>query len=1647
MKKLIMVMVCLCSFIWVRAQQYYCQPYYGDNKIRIYTTTNPVASSPAYTVDLSADVSAAFGEANDGPNDVVFYQQKMFVSFDLGDNTGGVLVYNLSDVLPTRDGTAPTVIKPQLTNGAGLPCAGITINPANGDLFIPTFYTGNSDAGVYQYTAASNYTTGTQFASYYNDNSVAQVCANLAFDANGNMWMTTWEENDNASQHYLICYKGLDKNNYYKVTNMATAAYSATNTSGAVTTGLNLLSAPEGIAFDPSGNLWLGNNNDSNLTNGAGQGTLVEFPASYISTLLGSPSTGESSGNPTYSPTTGQVNIEYIAGGKEGGIYFNGSVMYLNDQGQNQGSSYTTNGTVWKWDVTTAFNATNFAASGIHTTYPGNGGGSFLPAGNATLSALAISQGTLSPAFASGTGSYTASVANSISSITVTPTAAAAGSTIKVNGTAVTSGSASGGIPLSVGTNTITTAVTASNGTTTDSYTIAVTRAAAGGGAAPQYYCQPYYSDNKIRIYSTSNPVASSPAYTIDVSADVLAAWGETATGPNDVVFYKNKMFVSFDLGDRGGVLVYNLTDALPARDGTAPMVLKPQTTNGLSTAGLAINPANGDLYVATFNDGDGDDSGVYQYTAASNYGTVSQFSSYFNDNSVAAVCANLAFDASGNLWMTTWTADDSATDHFLICYKGLNKNNYYKIINTATPTYSATAVNGTVTTGLNLLSAPEGIAFDPSGNLWLGNNNDFALTNGAGQGTLDEFTSAYISTLLGSPSTGSGAGNPTYSPSAAQVNIKYIAGGKEGGIYFNGSVMYLNDQGQNQGSSYTTNGTVWKWDVTTAFNATNFAASGIHTTYPGNGGGAILPAGNATLSSLATSQGTLSPVFASATTSYTASVANGITSLTVTPTAADATAIIKVNGTAVSSGTASAAIPLNAGSNTITIAVIAGNGITTSSYTITVTRTSSSVATLSNLTISSGTLSPAFATATTSYTDVAHAVSSIAFRATTTDPLATETINGTAVPEGTVSPYIPLNAGVNNISIIVTAQDGVTKDTYTIAVTRLPEIATLSKLTISSGTLTPAFASGTTSYTDVAHAVSSIAFRATTTDALATETINGTAVPEGTVSPYIPLSVGVNNISIVVTAQDGVTKDTYTIAVTRLPNIATLSKLTISSGTLTPAFATATTSYTDNVANTVSSIAFRATTTDALATETINGTAVPEGTVSPYIPLNAGVNNISIVVTAQDGVTTETYTIAVTRASSSNIATLANLTISNGTLSPAFASGTTSYTDVAHSVSSVAFRATTTDALATETINGTAVPEGTVSPYVPLNVGVNNISIVVTAQDGVTKDTYTVAVTRLPNVATLSKLTISSGTLSPAFATGTTSYTDVAHSVSSIAFRATTTDALATETINGTAVPEGTVSPYIPLNVGVNNISIVVTAQDGVTTDTYKIAVTRLPEIATLSGLTISSGTLSPAFAAATTSYTDNVANTVSSIAFRATTTDALATETINGTAVPEGTVSPYFPLNVGPNTITIIVTAQDGVTTETYTIAATRAAPVVADAVYQPVSVEITAETPRLEDDIVIVHQGVSPNGDGVDDFLQIDGILAFPDNRLAIMNRNGMLVYETKGYDNASRVFDGHSNKNGQMQLPGTYFYELDYTINGTIKHKTGFLVLKY
>ncbi len=103
---------------------------------------------------------------------------------------------------------------------------------------------------------------------------------------------------------------------------------------------------------------------------------------------------------------------------------------------------------------------------------------------DAALSSLAVSAGTLNPAFAAGSLAYALSVSSDTAGLVVTPTAHDALATIRVrvNGgsyAVVASGAASGTLALNTGTNSVEAEVTAEDGTTR-TYAITVTRPAAG---------------------------------------------------------------------------------------------------------------------------------------------------------------------------------------------------------------------------------------------------------------------------------------------------------------------------------------------------------------------------------------------------------------------------------------------------------------------------------------------------------------------------------------------------------------------------------------------------------------------------------------------------------------------------------------------------------------------------------------------------------------------------------------------------------------------------------------------------------------------------------------------------------------------------------------------------------------------------------------------------------------------------------------------------------------------------------------------------------------------------------------------------------------------------------------------------------------
>lgn len=1095
---------------------------------------------------------------------------------------------------------------------------------------------------------------------------------------------------------------------------------------------------------------------------------------------------------------------------------------------------------------------------------------SWPPSTDATLQSLALSSGTLDSTFTPGTTTYNASVPNTTTSLKVTPAVTDAGATITVNGAVVASGSDSGSIPLNVDENTLTVVVTAEDGVATKTYTVTVTRARSAnadlsGLSLSNGTLSPSFAAGTMS-YTASVPYAtSSVAITPDVSDATATVTINGATATPGVATIPMPLSV----GDNTFTTIVTAQDNATRRTYTVTVTrAQPPSTNA-NLSGLSLS--SGTLAPAFA-------SGTTSYTASVPHATTSLTLTPTVGDAKATVTVNGAAGASGapsgaialavgaNTVTTVVTAEDGAT----------------------TKTYTVTVTR----------------AASADANL-----SGLSLSNGTLTPAFASGVTSYAASVANATSS------LTVRPTANEANAT---------ITVNGATVA---SGAASGSIALDVGTNTLTIVATAQDGTTTQTYTVTVTRA--------PSTNADLDSLVLSDGTLSPSFTAAVTSYAASVPNATSSITLTSAIAHPQAKLTVNGALVASNAPSSAIALNVGANTITAAVTAEDGTTTKAYTVTVTRAPSANADLSGLSLSAGALSPAFASGTTSYTaTVPNATTSLKVTPTVSDTTASVTVNGATVASGAASGTISLAVGTNVVTTVVTAQNGTT-NAYTVTVTRAPSAnADLSGLNLSVGTLSPAFASGTTTYTAaVANTTTSLTVTPGATEATATITVNGATVASGSASGPIALVVGANFITTIVTAEDGTTTSTYTVTVTRAASSnSDLSSLSLSAGTLSPAFATGTKSYAVSVANTTTSLTVTPTVSDTTATITVNGATVSSGAASGPITLAVGPNALTTVVTAQDG-TTNTYTVTVTRAPSTN-ADLSGLSLSSGTLSPAFATGTTAYTaSVPNTTAALTLTPTASDPTAMITVNGVTVASGAASGALPLAVGSNVITTVITAQDGTTQTRYTLTVTRAASTnSELSGLSLSNGTLSPSFVSGTTSYTaSVSNGTTSLTVTPVVGDAAATVTVNGVAVASGAASGAITLSVGSNTVTTLVTAEDGTTQTSYTVVVTRALAPSTdskLTGLSFSGATLSPAFSAGVTSYVASVSNATTSLTVTPVVSDAAATVTVNGVAVASGAASGPISLAVGSNTVTTVVTAEDG-SVNSYTVAVTRDAP----------------------------------------------------------------------------------------------------------------------
>lgn len=490
-----------------------------------------------------------------------------------------------------------------------------------------------------------------------------------------------------------------------------------------------------------------------------------------------------------------------------------------------------------------------------------------------------------------------------------------------------------------------------------------------------------------------------------------------------------------------------------------------------------------------------------------------------------------------------------------------------------------------------------------------------------------------------------------------------------------------------------------------------------------------------------------------------------------------------------------------------------------------------------------------------------------------------------------------------------------------------------LASLNVTPATLQPAFSSDTTSYTaEAPTAATSIMVTATPRDSTVTVSIDGTVTTQRSIALDEPGST--KTVSIVLTTQTG-TDSTYTVRVTRLlSSDNNLKTLTVTPGPVSPSFTSDRLTYTVDVDTNISAVTIAATKSDPDAV--LSGDVSNEGRATIQLDGPGTQRIVSITVTAPNQ-TRKTYRIAIRRAASSNN-NLSALRVQVGTadqtLSPGFSSGETRYrVDVGTKVTSVTITATKADPLAV--ISGGVPNEGQATIQLDGPGTEKDVSIHVAAQDGNVK-TYTITIKRAAPSSNnnLSALSVTSGTLSPAFSADQLAYTvDVPTNVDSVDVSATKADPDAV--ISGSlSAGTGQASGYASIPLGTPGtttaVSITVRAPDG-TSKPYSITVNRRASSdSTLSALSVSAGTLDPLFASNIVNYTVQVGLLVGSVTITATKTDPNAIMSALGSVIAAGgtptgsvTVSP----GIGPNPpVEIIVTAQDRIKTTTYTVVVTR-------------------------------------------------------------------------------------------------------------------------
>jgi len=284
---------------------------------------------------------------------------------------------------------------------------------------------------------------------------------------------------------------------------------------------------------------------------------------------------------------------------------------------------------------------------------------------------LTLSSGTLAPSFDTFTNNYALTVPGSASTITITPTADTAGTSIQVNSETISSGDTTSAIPLVIGNNIITLQVIAEDGVLQENYILSINRNGQPTVSSPSEFSI-IENNTIVTSISASDPELDTLIYSIESSPDgslftinsstgalsfLTAADHETPIDTNSDNIYE----VTVGVSDGENLVNYDIDITITNIDDTAPVFVTTALTadenitgnvatintidpdsasinysiiGGMDAGTFTINSSNGELGVSTALDyetySDIDLDGTYEVEVMADDGIQSSTATIF---------------------------------------------------------------------------------------------------------------------------------------------------------------------------------------------------------------------------------------------------------------------------------------------------------------------------------------------------------------------------------------------------------------------------------------------------------------------------------------------------------------------------------------------------------------------------------------------------------------------------------------------------------------------------------------------------------------------------------------------------------------------------------------------------------------------------------------------------------------------------------------------------------------------------------------------------------------------------------------------------------------------------------------------------------